>query len=454
MTHPYYLHRRTLLQHLMLHGATGSGKTALVLIPMLEQLINLASRHEDSSIVVLDLKGDPAFFHSMRIAAKRRGLRFRWFTTKLRHSTFGFNPFLQRHFKRDMTKNQAAEMYAKAFGLDFGNLYGASYFRDLAVLVLRALLELPEIDSFAKLSLYAKKHPDFFDLPKKAAEQTTHLHASLDALATIEPLNVTPDTTSEAICNNAIDVSDVFEEPQVLYFYLPSTLEDLISFTTSKLFGYLLLTAASMRPPKQRKKVFFCVDEFQRIVSQDFAVFVQQARAFDIGCILATQTTADLYSAGDDFAEVLEENTGTKIDLTGIGKRQSERLIEQSPDGIRLLKSFSDKGPSEQEQVVKSLTYDELTHITAHAGRGLVRTAMPYGLTQCGGRQVRFSADFHIPASEYQRRLHATWPAEIDNPGTLTVTGTPPGAGRSASESPSGEASETQSSAVATKVTH
>lgn len=423
MALPYFLTRSTILQHVMVHGATGSGKTSMVLIPLMEQLIGLSQRHRDSSIVILDQKGDMAFFESMRRTANACGIPFRWFTTKLRHSTFAMNPFLQPHFQRDLTRNQAAEMFAKAFGLDFGNQYGASYFRDMAVLVLRALLELPEIDSFAKLSNYAKNHPGFFELPKRTAEQTTHLRASLDALATIDPLNVTPSTHPPEVVKNQIDITSLLIKPQVVYFYLPSTLEDLICFTVAKLVGYLLLTAAAMKPVQERKKVFLCIDEFQRIVSQDFTVFVQQARAFNVGCILASQTTADLYSAGSDFAEVLEENTGTKIDLTGIGERQARRMQMQSS----YARTITDDGG----ELGDSLNRDDLTRVTATTGLGTVKVAMPHGLTQCGGHQVLVQTEYPFAEQEYLHRLHAAWPDVNEHRGALVVTGKPPEANSS-----------------------
>lgn len=411
MSLPYYITRSTLLQHAMIHGATGSGKTSLILIPMFEQLILMAGRDRDSSIIILDQKGDRAFMESMRRAAVRAGLPFRWMTTKLRHSTYGFNPFLQKHFHRDLTRNQAAEMFAKSFGLDFGQIYGGSYFRDMAVLVLRALLELPEIDSFAKLSNYAKNHPEFFELPKKTAEQTTHLRAALDALSTIEPLNVTAETHAPEVIDNAIDIGDTLSEPQVLYFYLPSTLEDLVCFTIAKLVGYLLLTAAAMRPDGERKKVFLCIDEFQRVASQDFTVFVQQARGFDVGCILSSQTTADLDTAGTNFAEVLEENTITKIDLTGLGKQQSQRMVDQS--SMALTRVFG------SVKLENSLTADELTRMSAAVGEGTIRVAIPHGLTQCGGHQVRFKAMYHVSKSEYDDRRTTPWPDTANYPGTI-----------------------------------
>lgn len=422
MALPYYLHRESILQHVMVHGATGSGKTSMVLMPMLQQLIKMSAFHADSSVVILDQKGDSAFFELMRRTATQWGLPFKWFTTKLRHSTFGMNPFLQSHFHTDLTRNQAAEMFAKAFGLDHGNEYGASYFRDMAVLVLRALLELPEVDSFAKLSRYAQKHPDFFELPKKTAEQTTHLRATLDALATIEPLNVSPETHPKPIVDHQIDVADVLSTPQVLYFYLPSTLEDLVCFTVAKLVGYLLLTAAAMRPADERNNVYLCIDEFQRIVSQDFTVFVQQARSLGIGCILASQTTADLRAAGTDFQEILAENTNTVIDLTSIGLQQQMRMQRQSPLGRLTVTGGT-------LSLTDSLTREDLTRLTARTGQGTVRVAMPYGLTQCGGHQVQFRTKHYMPKSEYDSLMAAQWPEVEDHPGTILVTGTPPGSG-------------------------
>ena len=64
-------------------GATGSGKTAIGLSTLVPQLI----RRGDGAVIVLDCKGDQAFFNTVRIEAERAGSTFKWFTNRLYRST-------------------------------------------------------------------------------------------------------------------------------------------------------------------------------------------------------------------------------------------------------------------------------------------------------------------------------------------------------------------------------
>lgn len=420
----YYLTRHTLLQHLLLLGSTGSGKTSLFLEPMLEQLTYIGGRERDSTIIVIDLKNDLALFNGLRIAAKRAHLPFKFFTTRRKAVSFGMNPFLQSHYRCGMTKNQVAEMLSRSFGLDFGEIYGGSYFRDMAILLLRAIVDIPEINSFYKLAHYASKHPEFFDLPKRVKDDTTHLSATLDSLADIEPLNVTDEWCTQDQLDHSIDFADILETPQVVYFSLPSTLENRVSFTIAKLVTYLLLTAASMRSEKQKNKVFLCIDEFQRIVSPDFSIFVQQARAFEIGCILACQTVSDLETASRAFTDILEENTITKINLTAMGRQAVLRAIERSPRTITTSPDLDGRRSTTVSRpafLVPSLDQNDVISMSARSTLGTVQVSLPHGLTQCGGHQVPIRASFHISQEEYERRLTTPWPK--DGEGTVEVTG-------------------------------
>ena len=43
-------------------------------------------------IIIIDLKGTKSLFHSLRLLSDKVGYKFRWFTTTLGHSSFGYNP--------------------------------------------------------------------------------------------------------------------------------------------------------------------------------------------------------------------------------------------------------------------------------------------------------------------------------------------------------------------------
>ena len=92
--YPLLVHKQIYDQHFHVLGDSGARKTSLGMSPLATQLI----ARGDASVVIIDLKGDNAFFQTCRIeAARTRHLRFRWISNEVGKTTFGFNPFLQKH---------------------------------------------------------------------------------------------------------------------------------------------------------------------------------------------------------------------------------------------------------------------------------------------------------------------------------------------------------------------
>jgi len=93
---PVLLDTDLLFEHKHIVGPPGMGKTTLGLQTDALQLI----RRNDGPLVIFDCKGDPAFFNSIRSAAKRAGRTFKWFTNKPFRSTYVFNPWDNRLLKK------------------------------------------------------------------------------------------------------------------------------------------------------------------------------------------------------------------------------------------------------------------------------------------------------------------------------------------------------------------
>lgn len=80
-------------------------------------------------------------------------------------------------------------------------------------------------------------------------------------LASCSPLDVT-DTTGHdhAVVEQAIDLTMLFLEPQLLYFHLSATLSPSGAHEIGRLINYMLL-AASMQT-ERKHQVFLVIDEF------------------------------------------------------------------------------------------------------------------------------------------------------------------------------------------------
>jgi len=428
MSLPYYLTRDSLIEHMLIRGASGSGKTALILAPLLEQIVRIAGKKRDSSLVVIDLKGDPALFSGLKyVTEQKAGLRFRWFTPKANRTSYVFNPCLQYHFSQHMSVNQNAETLIKAFGLDHGADYGKSYFRDISLLLMRMLFRADGISSFAQLHhMITSNHPGIAH-DAQLKKDARHLATKIDELASLFPLNATAETASPEVMKNAIDVNTLFDEPQVIYFYLPNTEQDILCTTVAKLAANLILSAAASRDNQKSNRVFVCIDEFQRIVGEDVLIFLQQARSMNVACMLANQTTADLDIRGPAIRETIEESTNVKIDLSANSISQVERLMKESPQVAFYASSFGESSSKDgttfsfgqTERVDHMRGPNEMASFSDRLQTGYVRLRSSDGLTQTGGMQVSFSPVFHISKAEYEARQTTPWPGVTENPGTV-----------------------------------
>lgn len=411
-----YITLRSLLEHALFRGGAGTGKTSLLLMPLVEQLISHAGRKRNASVFICDMKGDPAFFASARLTANRYNLPFKWLTLDPERITYGFNPFLQSHFKSKLTVSERSSMLVRAMGLDFGNRYGATYFRDLAQLLIRSIVELDEVLSFVELADYVKNRPKFLKkLPNKVADDTSHLSAVLDDLADPPALNVHPKRNPAHVIENMIDMPSLLDKPQVVYFYLQAARQPLLCDAAAKLAAISLIQAATMKENVKTNTVYMVMDEFHRIVSQEMCIFLQQARSFGLPCILSTQTTSDLTNEAGDFRDIIEESTNIKIDLSANSVEQSARLMAEAREVIGYQATIP--GPLTDAvltQVAQPMVnVNDLLEMGAKREIGLlrVRTPDPKGLTQLAGHQVPVRLQFHIPEDEYQRRSCAPWPA-------------------------------------------
>ena len=209
--YPILLDRAILNQHGHILGDTGARKTALGIAPLATQLIGL----KDSSVVVLDLKGETSLFHSLWLEAENAGLPFRWFSIVTGHSSFVFNPFLQSHWKK-LTVAQQSDVLLEAFSLNYGSGYGRSYFTAMNEKVLQQILRQNDVRSFQQLAEIFE-HAKLYGVECDAEDlrKAEHLSALVRRFATVPALNATPEVHPERaeLFQSAIDASGLLGVP-------------------------------------------------------------------------------------------------------------------------------------------------------------------------------------------------------------------------------------------------
>ena len=119
-------------------------------------------------------------------------------------------------------------------------------------------------DCIGEVTTTAKKR----DLHPEIRKAGVHVHEVIKRLAACEALNVTSTSGKPAdVVENAIDLTDVFRTPQLLYFHLSSTLSPSGAPEIARLVTYMLLAAATQT--ERKHPVFLVIDEFQRMVASN-----------------------------------------------------------------------------------------------------------------------------------------------------------------------------------------
>lgn len=446
--YPVLLHKSILHEHAHILGDSGSGKTALGLTPMVSQLIRMSGRDATceqknrSSCVVIDLKGDPALFHASRIEAERAGLPFRWFTNQSNSATYSFNPFLQSHAKA-LTANQRAELLLEALGLAYGEGYGRGHFSRSNRQVLSRIMQGFEgsIESFADLYEFSQEGKrdllgTKLNISKKEREDAGDVFAAIEGLASFASLNVTERSGyGQQVVKQAIDFGDVLKTPQVVYFYLPSSIEAATVREIGKLALFSLLSAAIQGETngEPNNQVYLVIDEFQQIISENLEVILRQARSKRIACILANQTISDLKTAAVNLIPTVQANTRFKQFYATTDLDQQDQLIRASGETMQYVFGWEETGvdydnsgsrlqPDIEDAVDlmgrgtwgSRLTRNDLISLTDDETLSVVHIPRGKGYSQFGGYPFVLQSEFHISAEQYEARMMMPWP-QADN---------------------------------------
>jgi len=422
---PVLVPRSVFQEHAHLLGDSGSGKTALGILPLVTQLV----RFGDASVIVIDLKADDQLFlETLRDEAQRVGEQkgisypFRWFTTVLGRSSFVFNPLTQP-FMGTLSSAQQTDVLISALGLQYGEDYGRKFYSDANYHMLASALAIcPHPQSFGELELALLNVDQRGLLPRKTIEAATHVRSSIRRLAGWLPLNACEKIrTPRATLDAAIDLADLFRQPQALYVALPTAAGVSSTAEIARLFIYLLMSAAQAHPASEKRvQVYLVIDEFQRIVAHNVELFLQQARSMNIGCILSNQSLADLDRIGAELVPAMRTNTRFR-QIFGAGHRDDiNDLIETSGETVHAYRTWKME-PSLLGAALNELTLTEQRHsrlsindilmATDALGRNIACVRRGEGYAQYGGLPFVMDSVFHIPKHEYERRQRMPWPA-------------------------------------------
>ncbi len=421
---PVLVPRKVFEEHAHGLGDSGSGKTSLFLCPLIEQLV----MGGDCSVIVLDFKADTLeLLATLQAAAEQRAKSGRSqpslkvFSNQRNKPTFAFNPMTQPFWK-DFDLLTRTDILCSASGLNYGAGYGRDFFGSAnGAVVYHTVKTFPQVDTFAGLSdcigtvmMSAKKR----DLNPEIRKAGVHVHEVFKRLAACAPLNVTGETGHPAdVVEQAIDLTKVFIEPQLLYFHLPATLAPSGAPEIGRLVNYMLLAAATQ--VERKHPVFLVIDEFQRMVADNLEYMLQLARSMGVGVILANQSMEDLKKGGANLIPAIEANCRLRQWFAVSSSDDQQRLIRISGETVDWKQSITHsrdrlgnvtQSASLSEVVVPRLTLDDILLTSDHPFRSILRISRGAGYAQYGGLPVVIESEFHISEEEYRRRKALPWP--------------------------------------------
>ena len=340
---PVLCHRGILGDHVHITGSTGSGKSSRGLAVLASQLVRFArgnAEHPgDCSLLVIDLKGDDAFFHGLR--HESAGLPFQWYRDQRGTTSFAFNPMLQSHLDY-FDPAQKARTVMDAFGLRFGDSFGERYFADIQESVIRRVFERhPRIRSLAEMhTILCDRHAHDTlcpEMPDRDWEHGFHIREQLGAFARCRPLN---DLTEDA--TRRIDMPSLFVRPQVVYFYVPALFGGGANVQAAKFALYSLLTSAMFIRKADRIPVYCVIDEFQEISGKNIGVILRQARQFDVGLVLSNQLATDLDQGATRMQETVTGNVALSWAFRPGTAAERQALLESAGEYIETLRGFAE----------------------------------------------------------------------------------------------------------------
>jgi len=444
---PFMLSRSVFNEPAHFLGSTGAGKTSKGLAPWIEQTIGFG----DCSLIVVDLKADTLETLATMIAAEEalrrktgKQLPLKLFSSQNRFPIHGFNP-LGTDFWNKFSLFERTDILCGALGLIYGADYGEGYYTSAnAMTCYETLRCYPNVRSFRELAercRYVLTNPKKFDLLPNTAKNADHLYSQLRRLADYEQLQIADDGRypSHAV-ENAIDMFDVFQRPQMLYLHLSTSLGMGSAPALARLFAYILLTAASMT--ERRCRVYLVIDEFQRMVADNLEYIMQLARSMDVGLVLANQSMADLQTRKTDMTSIVETNCRFRQWFDVPSEEDRRRLVSVAGETIEHLNTTTLSHNSREttrsygssEVILPRLNINEMLQVGDDPDLSIVRVTRGAGYAQFRGFPTVIRSGFHISQEEYERRKAMKWPAitpgmfiPADIPLTAPSKSSPPG---------------------------
>lgn len=320
--HPLLLPDALLNQHVLVLGTTGTGKTRLL------ELLVLQAVGRGDAVIVLDPKGDSGLLARVRSAA---GSRFRLFSLPHPEHSVKYNPIGRYHDVREVADRVAALLPSSGDALPFRN-----FAWEIVNTVAREFHGRRTI-TFQALKRAALDHPikPLSDRPRD------HYLKMANAL-----IPILAKLSSELLCPNQGGLSwdEVDAQRQVVYFSLGSLLGSETSSAVAKtaLLDLQSYVGSRYAYAKGHGPIWLFVDELGDVVTPEFVSLLNKSRGAGLRIVACGQTAADLEASLGSRARALQVigNANSVIQFRAQSAPDAEVFSEMS--GERLVRMHSE----------------------------------------------------------------------------------------------------------------
>ena len=336
---PVLLSVKSRVQHLMVSGATGQGKTTL-----LKTLLNHSLKHHHP-VIIIDPKGEKTDILEMREKARLYGREkdFFLFSLSFPDESFSYNPLLtgtvQQIKARLMDGLRFENEYYKAqSALFLGGILSAFQFLNIPVTFSRLDSYLNNRSQIQTLiqEITAKEKIDFDESNEKIIEYNKTID---DLEAVLRQIDILPrkdlaGLQAQISSLNCLEFRKILskepEDSKHTFSLEECLIKGKIAYFQMNVNGYGEISRQIGRMILQDLKVLsnqiqcgqkhfsydFCacfIDEFGSFIAPDFVDFLKMARSSRIGIHLFCQGLADLSKVSSSFKDQIVGNTVSKI---------------------------------------------------------------------------------------------------------------------------------------------